>query len=315
MEISLLKNRYIEQCAEVAYANYVEASDIFSFPEASNIIDVLRKKIEDLFLFNLGVVAVEDDKVVGYMLGAPIEELYGKSRGVYVPLYAHGAIGDKVTINDLLYRKFAKLCVSKSIFSHAVTFYVNQKEVIDGFVWNGFGYRCCDAIRRVEHTDFVCDYELREIRVDEAHMLHELVNMHIEFLNSSPLFMYRQPENSSKGLINWMQKESNKVFGVFDGSQLVSYIKVTNKGETFISNHRKMANICGAYTLPEYRNKGLASKIIAEINNYCLDQGYTHLGVDFETFNYLGSRFWLKYFNAYTLSLARRIDERSRIKF
>ncbi|MBN2851265.1 MAG: GNAT family N-acetyltransferase [Clostridia bacterium] len=315
MEISLLKSRYIEQCAEVAYANYLEASDLFSFPEENNIIDILRNKIEQLSVFNLGVVAVENEKVIGYILGAPIEEFYGKNRGIYVPLYAHGAIGDKVTINHLMYRKFAKLCVSKSIFSHAITFYVNQKEVIDGFVWNGFGFRCSDAIRKLEKVEFDCDYEIREVSLAEAPMLHELVNMHIEFLNSSPLFMFRQPEHSSKGLINWMRKETNRVFGIYDDNKLVSYMKVTEKGETFIANQKSMANICGAYTLPEYRNKGLASRLVSTINNDCFKRGYTHLGVDFETFNYLGSRFWLKYFNAYTLTLVRRIDERSRIKF
>ena len=38
-------------------------------------------------------------------------------------------------------------------------------------------------------------------------------------------------------------------------------------------------------------------------------EGYTKLGVDFESINPSGSGFWLKYFNAYTNSVVRRIDE------
>jgi spore germination protein YaaH len=39
-------------------------------------------------------------------------------------------------------------------------------------------------------------------------------------------------------------------------------------------------------------------------------EGYTGLGVDFESINPSGSGFWLKYFDAYTNSVVRRIDER-----
>jgi hypothetical protein len=37
--------------------------------------------------------------------------------------------------------------------------------------------------------------------------------------------------------------------------------------------------------------------------------GYTHLGVDFETFNPAAWRFWRKYFDVYTHGVVRRIDE------
>ena len=39
------------------------------------------------------------------------------------------------------------------------------------------------------------------------------------------------------------------------------------------------------------------------------EQGYTRLGVDFESFNPSGSGFWLKHFSAYTFGVVRRIDE------
>lgn len=38
-------------------------------------------------------------------------------------------------------------------------------------------------------------------------------------------------------------------------------------------------------------------------------EGYTCLGIDFESFNPTAYGFWLKYFNAYTNSVVRRIDE------
>jgi len=38
-------------------------------------------------------------------------------------------------------------------------------------------------------------------------------------------------------------------------------------------------------------------------------QGYTRLGVDFESINPTAYGFWLKHFTAYTYSVVRRIDE------
>ena len=38
-------------------------------------------------------------------------------------------------------------------------------------------------------------------------------------------------------------------------------------------------------------------------------QGYTRLGVDFESLNPSGSGFWRKHFQSYTFSVVRRIDE------
>ena len=40
------------------------------------------------------------------------------------------------------------------------------------------------------------------------------------------------------------------------------------------------------------------------------EEGYTRLGVDFESINPTARGFWLKYFSAYTHGVVRRIDER-----
>jgi hypothetical protein len=56
--------------------------------------------------------------------------------------------------------------------------------------------------------------------------------------------------------------------------------------------------------------KGVFSPIHAH-GAVCVNyEGYTRLGADFESFNPAASGFWLKYFTAYTNSVARRIDDR-----
>ena len=87
-------------------------------------------------------------------------------------------------------------------------------------------------------------------------------------------------------------------------------MEVSNEGETFVAPGNVYRHITGAYCLLEYRGRGIYQNLLNFVINILKTEGYTKLGVDFESVNPSGSGFWLKYFNAYTNSLVRRIDER-----
>ena len=61
--------------------------------------------------------------------------------------------------------------------------------------------------------------------------------------------------------------------------------------------------------MTEHRGKGINQKLLSLLLQKLKIQGYTRLGVIFESFNPWGSGFWLKHFTAYTHSVVRRIDE------
>ena len=69
-------------------------------------------------------------------------------------------------------------------------------------------------------------------------------------------------------------------------------------------------HIMGAYCMPEHRGRGVYKNLLNYVINTLKTEGYTRLGVDFESINPSGSGFWLKFFHAYTNSVVRRIDER-----
>ena len=54
----------------------------------------------------------------------------------------------------------------------------------------------------------------------------------------------------------------------------------------------------------------MAQALLAFIVDTLKTEGVTHLGVDCETLNPTALNFWGKYFETYTYSFARRIDER-----
>ncbi|HBG11425.1 MAG TPA: hypothetical protein DDX68_05430, partial [Clostridium sp.] len=56
--------------------------------------------------------------------------------------------------------------------------------------------------------------------------------------------------------------------------------------------------------------KGVYQGLLDHVIKTLKAEGYTHLGVDFESINPAAYGFWSKYFVPYTHGVVRRIDER-----
>jgi GNAT superfamily N-acetyltransferase len=91
--------------------------------------------------------------------------------------------------------------------------------------------------------------------------------------------------------------------------KIVAYVRAELDGETFICDTPGYLHIKGAFCLPEHRSKGLNQTLLSLLIQKLKPQGYTRLGVDFESINPTAYSFWLKHFDAYTHSVVRRIDE------
>lgn len=100
------------------------------------------------------------------------------------------------------------------------------------------------------------------------------------------------------------------MFAAKAGKEIIGYMAFDNEGETFVSENSKMMNICGAYVEKKYRNTNVAPSLVEYMCRICEQEGYEYLGVDCETLNPTALRFWGKYFQNYTYSYNRRIDER-----
>ena len=84
----------------------------------------------------------------------------------------------------------------------------------------------------------------------------------------------------------------------------------TKRGENFISSSLGVLNIHGMFVKKEFRAKGIADGLLKAVYEIAQKQGFNFLGVDFETINPNALHFWTKYFEPYTYSWHRRIDER-----
>ena len=147
-----------------------------------------------------------------------------------------------------------------------------------------------------------------ELNKDDFHKARTLSNLTISHLRKPPCFMPGEKES----LQSFMEDITADVrmFAAKKDGEIVAYLKTQNEGETFISENINMQNITGTYVLDKYRGMNIASDLLEFVIKSLQKDGYTHLGVDYESINPTANSFWRKHFTPYTYSLTRRIDER-----
>ena len=299
----------VAEATTLALANYnEERSHVLALPSIDTVPDLSG------FADNgLGTAAYDGDKMVGFLCCyKPFNSAFGISGvcGVFSPMGGNAATPEnRARIYAAMYQTAGEKWIRAGAVSHAVCLYAHDKEAQEQFFRYGFGLRCVDAIRDMDEIDFPpCDgYEFSELKTDDALEVLPLENMHMEGYLDSPLFMFRQTENE----IDFFKTFNHKAvyfIARFEG-KIVAYIMAELDGETFIQETPGYLHVKGAFCLPEHRRKGISQYLLNLLTLKLKSQGYTRLGVDFESFNPLGSGFWLKHFTAYTHSVVRRIDE------
>lgn len=312
MEIRPADSQYINGALELAWNEYRDECEKSPQLIREDFKEELEERVKALFQNPYGKVAIEMGRVVGYLLfDGPWDGFFGNVKGVFSPLGGSAFSGAR---RDLLASKLfeavATDLVEDGICSIGISRYAHDAEVGQSFIMNGFGIRCCDAIMDLEEETSLgtCteDFEFQELYQEEKREILGLRIALIEHLASSPIFF---PSNLAH-LERWFNREEIRVFAIKEQDRLIGTIALAPDGETYISDSDKVDNICMAYVDEEYREKEVAQQLLAQLCKISRESGKTHLGVDFETMNPTALRFWSKYFEHYTYSYVRRIDER-----
>jgi GNAT superfamily N-acetyltransferase len=303
----------VEQATRIALANYEEERTSVPVLPPVRVLPDLSQFADN----KLGVAAFENGQMVGFLCCYnPREHHFGLTKGTFSPIHAHGTVKDnRPVIYSKLYQAAAELWVQEGVLSHAIALYAHDLGAVQSFFWNGFGLRCVDAIRPVEML--ICerktpDYEFFELPSAETPKLLPLKNRLITHLAQSPMFLPNSQFTEAE-MVETARRRDSRFFCTRrkdDTDGIIAYIGLMESGENFACDDPLMVNICGACMLRQYRGSGLYTELLAFLLQTLKAEGYTRLGVDFESFNPTARRFWLKYFTPYTYSVARRIDER-----
>lgn len=308
-------SNHIEQAARLALEEYNEEQTRVQILPKEDYHDLFCDMISKMINHNLGVAAIENNKVKGFMTCyEPWNNHFGTTMGTFSPIHAHGTIKEnRKRIYSLLYQEAAKRWVNESVLSHAIALYAHDDETIKSFFWNGFGLRCIDAIRAVEPIicDDISSCAFCELK-DNYNLsgIVKLKNKLINHLRNTPMFMPFIPNITLDLIKKEKARRNSRYFVAKDIDKIIGFIEIMDSGENFACDTYDMANICGAYLLPEYRSKDIYIKLLSFLMDTLVSEGVVRCGVDYESFNPTASGFWQKYFIPYTYSVARRIDER-----
>ena len=289
--------------------NYKKLRKESELPELNkNTEKLLKNNINNLLDNGKGSVLLDEEKIKGFLIGFEVEEMWGNP-SIYIPVYGHGVDSEDITRTyQKLYKENSKRWVEDGYKQHAVTLYSKEKTSIDTWFWLGFGLRCVDGIKKI-NKDAEKNKIITEISRKNIHKLKNIHEEHTKYYSKPPLFMIRdEDKNPLETLKKWHDNKNHHLFAYFEGEKVLGYMRIEEKGEQFLTNDSDMMNITSAYVDPEFRGNKIGYKLLNHIENWLYEKGYTKLGVDFESFNILGSNFWRKHFEMYSYTMVRRID-------
>ena len=310
MQIIDFTAAHLEQAAQIAKQNYEEERGFVPALPPVDTFPNLTPYAEN----GLGVAAFEGDKIAGFLCAVePFNNAFGstKATGVFSPMGANGAVGEnRAKIYARMYQTAGEKWVRSGAASHAVCLYAHDAEAQQQFFRYGFGLRCVDAIRNTDEiiAPSCAGYEFSELANDDLPQILPLDHMLDAHMAACPTFILR-PSDTQESYIKKIEHFRSVFFVAKYNGQIVAYVRAELDGETFICDTPGYLHVKGAFCLPEHRGKGLQPKLVSLLVRKLKTQGYTRLGVDFESFNPTAWGFWLKHFTAYTHSVVRRIDE------
>lgn len=271
----------------------------------------------ELFTDNgMGVAAYRDETLVGFLCGmSPSLNAFRSTdvSGVFVPMGAVATTQEgRAEILALLYQAVAERWVRAKVISHAVCLYAHDEISQQLFFHYGFGRRCIDAVRLMvpfHCSPAVLGYRYTELSFSQfntVYLLDQMLNAH---LKKSPTFINREGNSLTK-FISDCETDAARIFAAYHDDQICAFLRIVDSGETFITPRADSKHINGAYCLQTHRRQGVFSNLLNHAIAILSNEGYTYLGVDYESINPSADQFWKKYFTPYTHSVVRRIDDK-----
>jgi GNAT superfamily N-acetyltransferase len=309
-----INEKYVRAASDLVMAEYIEEKrEVPYLPDDEKFLNYFREAIEDLFNTGMGIVAIIDGELIGFIAGYKVEEFFGKCKGIYSPLYGHGAVKKyRSSIYKKMYQQAADLWTKEAFTTHALTFFAHDKETIDTWFWQGFGLRCVDAIREVSPINIKnSDITICKAGAEDILGLEDIHRLHCQYYKKSPIFMIKSEGDPVKDLCAWLEEDNHHLWVAYNKEIPVGYMRIEPESENFISDHSDVMNITSAFVKESERGAHIGAVLLNAIQQWLLQNNYPLCGVDFESINTIGSHFWNKYFTPYTYSLVRRIDERS----
>jgi ribosomal protein S18 acetylase RimI-like enzyme len=254
----------------------------------------LLKDIAYLIDNGMGSVFLQNNVPVGYLLGYKIKRLFFQEPGIYTPDFAVYYENDSVLYRLLeeYYREMKKANFSH----HAMTFLTPIQD--DFLIQLGYGLRVMDGVRFPQKN--IKNDSLVSIDIASIHdfaVLLPLFTEHLQYMSNSPIFL--EASNPEEELLDILNEVDTVVFKIRYMSEVIGFSiidKLHAPGGKYFKDNETLG-IKGTHILSQFQNMQIGSKYIELLDNYCIENGFSRLAVDFESMNLLAFKFWSKQFH------------------
>jgi len=315
LKILPFKDEHLEDAAELVRTRYKDLrGEEPLLPDKYQAVSNLLPLLENIKQYGgPGVAAIQDGRLVGFMIGWLMPDFRGK-RSVYSPEWANAVeLQNSRTIYEELYRHLAAVWVQEKYTAHYLSLFTNDTEAVRAWHYLGFGMTGVDSVRGLEpiRWDGV-DINIRRAGVEDIEALIDLHEGLKKHMRSSPSFFIS--ETFDKGFFEaWLEDPSNIIWLAHMGDTPAGFIRIgpANDDVSTIIYDKATTSIYGAYPQEGIRGKEIGTGLLAQAIDGAKEAGYERCAVDFEPMNLSGAHFWQRHgFRPVCISLLRYVDER-----
>lgn len=288
---------------------YYNKHKLNSFLAKNFTFNAVKADLAYLIDQGIGYVNIENGNPLGYILGYKIQKLFFHESGVYTPDFAVYYESDEVLYQllEVYYEDLKRL----NFTHHVMTFLTPYKD--DFIIQLGYGLRVMDGVR-YPRKKFINNSEVSiEIAgIGDSNNLVSLLNEHNQYMSSSPIFLDAEDADSE---LNLILMDSNKIiFKILYKLETIGFSIIDKKsaaGGKYFKDNETLA-VKGTHIKHEYQNKHIGRRYIELLDNYCVENGYNRLAVDFESMNLLAVKFWSKHFEISAKTYVKYLGRQSK---
>jgi GNAT superfamily N-acetyltransferase len=316
IEIIKFNENHLEYVSELFIKNYVKARENqnilpVKYEDKNNIFPLLY----DLHKKSIGIVAVDNNEIIGYLIGLPISNFKGSQRGIYCPEWSHAVIcNDKSEVYQKLYEEASNIWVQNGCINHAISIMAHDDEVMNILSWNGFGLHVVDAVRDLNFLsgNINNDIEIRQFNKDDIEEVVHLFFEYKKYMASSPIYLPMMHAENAEDINQWLENPNNTLWLAVNKGNIISMMEVSYKksNDAQILSDNDTVSIGITYTKDNFRGQGITKALLQNVIKEASLIGYKRCAVVFESQNSSGRNFWLKYFKPVCYSMVRKVDDR-----
>lgn len=315
LEVVPLGDEHLEPAAALFAARYQEARARQPLlPASHGHAEPILPKLRCLAHKGLGVAAMRDRRMVGYMLARVLPAFRGR-RAAYVAEWAHAAeSADRRQIYQEMYACLAGRLVNDGCLVQLVTLLADDAETVETFSWQGFGLQCVDALRDLGPlAEVLADMPVRRAEAGDVCLVQAFDRALLAHLQSSPILLPPSEPASQQTVVEWLADPRQAIFLAGPAEEPVGLARVqpANASAAFVISDPKTASITAMFTRPAERSRGVGTALLDQVLAWARGEGYERCAVDFESQNLPGGRFWMRHFRPVCYSVRRCVDERA----